>query len=363
MYTVSRAFLAAIRTGHTVLTRVEVWRGGSLLEPDLAYLSGSVAMDGTTGGVRSVLSLTCPGSAAMWDLLAPVGTEMRAFRGVRFIDGTTEMVPLGVFVIDSQTMSFGVDGSIGLTCPDRFARVQRARFPAPTTTNGGAVAEAIRLAVAAVAVASTNTATSHAQTRKQIWDRDRDQAITALVKAAGAELFFDRAGLIVARDVPVLTMSPVWSINAGESGVMVGAGRGRDRARTYNVVIALPESTDGAVPFAPQIAADNDPASATFVGGLFGYVPTFYSSPLLTTAAQALAAAKTILAKSTGLAAQLSLSAAVNPALDPGDVVSVILPGGAVEIHLIDTVSIPLDVGTAQQITTRSTRPEGDIPS
>jgi len=335
-----------------------------MIVADLGYSGGQVSIDATSGGVRSTLSLTSARDegGALWDILAPIGTEVVPYRGIRFIDGTTEYVPLGVFGIDSQKMSYGVDGTIDLTAPDRWATVQRARFLNPATTNGGAVTEAIRLATGAVSVGYVNTATSAATTRSQIWDRDRDQAIEELVKSAAAEIYFARDGSLVARNLPVLTNASVWTVDAGESGVLVGADRARDRARTFNVVVALPEGTDGSVPFAPQIAYDSDVASPTYVGGAFGNVPTFYSSPLLTTAGQALAAAQAILSRVTGLAAQVSIESAVNPALDGGDVIAVLLPDGTTEKHLIDTVTIPLDVDSPQQITTRSTRPEGDVP-
>lgn len=366
MYPVSARFLDALRTSHTALIRIEAWRDGvGQVIPDLAFSGGEVTIDGTSTGVRSTLNLTAARDqgGALWELLAPIGTEIKPYRGVRFIDGTTEFVPLGCFGIDSQRESYGVDGVLSLTAPDRFARIQRARFLQPATTNGGAVAEAIRLAVAAVPVTALNTTTSTATTKTQVWDRDRDGAIAELLKSAAAELFFDRGGLIVARNLPRLTSAPVWNVGAGESGVLVAADRARDRARTFNVVVCLPENTDGVAPFAPQIAYDNDVNSPTYVGGAFGYVPYFYSSPLLTTAAQALAAAQGILAKVTGLAAQVTLESAVNPALDAGDVISVVLPGGKVERHLVDTVTIPLDVDSPQKITTRSTRPEGDVPA
>jgi Domain of unknown function (DUF5047) len=347
-----------------MLSRVEVWLAGSQILDDLPYLSGEVTLNGP-GGVRGTLALTVAPDegTATWDLLSPIGTELVPYRGVRFIDGTSEWVPLGVFGIDSQRMGYGADGTLSLTAPDRWARVQRARFLAPATTTGGAVTEAIRLATDAVSVACTNTATSAASTNAQIWDRDRDAAVVALMTSASAEIFFDRAGLLVARNVPRLTSVPVWTVDAGMSGVLVGADRSRDRARTYSAVVAIGTATDGTTPLAPQIAYDDDPDSPTYYLGPFGLVPYFYASPLLTTTAQALAAAKTILAKVTGMAAQLSIENAVNPALDPGDTIAAVLPSGTVEAHLIDTVTIPLDVGTSQKITTRSTRPEGDVPA
>lgn len=360
MSPVSEQFLSALRSSHTAIVRVDVWRDGALVESDIPVFGGAVAFDGTPG-VRSTLTLTT--CRDHWDTLAVAGTELRAYRGVRFIDGSTELAPLGVHVVDTQRMGYDVAGNLTVTAPDRWANVQRARFLAPTTTNGNAVTEAIRLTVAAVPVAATNTTTSTATTRARVWERDRDAAIIELVKSAGAEIFFDDAGLIVARNIPVLTAAPVWTVDAGESGVLLGADRERSRQRTYNTVVVTCESIDGLVPWAPQIAYDDDPGSPTYTGaGHTNVVPYFYSSPLLLTAASALLTAKSMLKTVTGMAAQLTLTSAVNPTLRPGDTINALLPARVVEHHLVDTATVPLDVDTPQRIGTRSTRPEGDVP-
>lgn len=365
MYPVSPGFLAALRGPHTALARVGVWRAGVQLIPDLAFSAGLVTVDGTQSGVRRKLDLTTArdGVSALWDLLAPVGTELVPYRGVRFPNGSTEWVPLGVFPVDAQAMSYAVEGTITLTAPDRWALVQRARFLQPVTTSGQASLEALRLAQGAVATTAASSITSTATTRRQVWDRDRDQAINDLARSVAGEVFFAVDGSILARDIPRLTGAPVWSVDSGPRGVLTAASRARDRSRTYNVVVVVDESTDGSVPFAPQIAYDDVPSSPTYTGGPFGQVPVFYSSPLLTTAAQAMAAARAILSRTTGLAAQLTLEGVVNPALDAGDVITVRLPDGRTELHLLDTVTIPLDTVTAQQMGTRSTRPEGDVPT
>ena len=173
IYPISARYQAAISTGHTALTRVEAWRDGvGQVIPDLAYSSGEVTLDGTSGGVRGTLSLTAARDQGdiLWDILAPIGTEIVPYRGIRFIDGSTEWIPLGVFGVDSQRQTYGVDGTIDLTCPDRWARVQRARFLSPATTNGNAVTEAIRLTTGAVSIGYSNTTTSAATTKSQVWD-------------------------------------------------------------------------------------------------------------------------------------------------------------------------------------------------
>lgn len=365
MFPVSPAFLAALRQGHAMTTRVEVWNGATQVLANLPIDAGAVTVDGTGSGVRRKLDVTVTPDVAglLFDVLAPVGTELVVYRGVRFVDRTVEWVPLGVFGIDSQSLSYGVDGALTLSCPDRWARVQRARFLTPTTTSGSAISEALRLATEGVPTPSSSTVTSVVTSPVSVWERDRDQAINDLAKSAGAEIFYDVQGALLARDVPRLTSVPVWRVDARTEGaVMLSGARTRDRSRTYNAVVVTAASTDGSAPFAPQIAYDNDPTSPTWVGGPFGQVPTFYSSPLITTAAQALAAAAAILSRTTALAAQLSLTAAVNPALEAGDTILAVFPDRHVEYHLLDTFAVPLDPQTSQPMTTRSTRPDGDVP-
>jgi hypothetical protein len=83
----------------------------------------------------------------------------------------------------------------------------------------------------------------------------------------------------------------------------------------------------------------------------------------MTTSAQALQAATALLNRVKAVNAQLNVEAVVNPALDRGDVITVLTPDGTTELHLIDAVTIPLDVSGTQQITTRSSRPDGDVPT
>jgi hypothetical protein len=94
-----------------------------------------------------------------------------------------------------------------------------------------------------------------------------------------------------------------------------------------------------------------------------GRVPYFHTSPLMLTAGQALLAAGTILNKVKSVAASLNVEAAVNPALESGDVFYAILPDGQVERHMAESFAVPLTPAGSQQITTRTSRPEGDVPA
>jgi hypothetical protein len=81
------------------------------------------------------------------------------------------------------------------------------------------------------------------------------------------------------------------------------------------------------------------------------------------TAGDALALATALLNKVKAPMAQFSVEAVVNPALDRGDVLDVLTPAGVVERHMAVSFAVPLTVGGTQTITTRSSRPDGDVPA
>ncbi|MGI5144787.1 DUF5047 domain-containing protein [Plantactinospora sp. CA-294935] len=364
MYPVSSVFGHALREAHTLAVRVDAWYDGALLIEDLPLDEGSagqVTIQAGTG-VRRQLDLTIT-DAGLWDDLDVTGVELRPYRGVRYPSGATELVPLGVFGLDEQSMSVGPDGGIRIrTAPDRWARVQRAKFETPASSQVGdlVVDEIVRLVTDAVSgVAVSVLATSTATVGALVWDRDRDKAIVDLATSIGAEAYFDNDGTLVVRDAPLLSQPSVWTVDASPSGVLLGGDLRRDRSRTYNVVVVSDARTDGSTPFAPQVIEDDDPASPTYVGGPFGRVPYFWSSPVVTSAPQAVVAGTTILNRVRAVNAQLNVDAVVHPGLDRGDVITVLTSSGRVEQHLVDAVTVPLTVGGVQSITTRSSRPDG----
>lgn len=365
MWPVSPRFVAALRRPHAVVSACTLSRP-SVADASLTVVGGSVTVDAGSRVRRrltlDVVSSTVDRMPGLFAALAGPGAELRPYRGLRYADGTTELVPLGVFGVDVDSISYDPGGTVSVQGVDRFARVTEARFEAPVTTNGLAVTEALRLATAAGSGwSSRNDSTSTATTRQAVWDRDRDMAVEELAQAAGAEVFFDAAGVAVARDVPSISGTPVWSVDASETGVLLGATRTRQRAGTYNVVVVVPVAVDGVTPFAPVTVADTDSTSPTYVS-TYGRVPRFYASPLVTTSTQATTAGLALLRRASAVNASMTLQSVVNPALDAGDVVTVLLPDMTTERHLIESVTIPLDLETAQRLQTRSSSP-GALPA
>lgn len=366
MYPVTDTFLKALRSSHTLYTRVDAYYGGVLLEENLPVDGGQVTVNAGTG-VRRSLTATLS-DRGLWDTLAPIGTELYAYRGIRYPNGVVENVPLGVFGIDAQNTGLGPGGKLTVrTAPDRWAALQRARFETPEVSNPGdlVVDEIARLVTDALpSVVVVNSATSTATIGSLVWERDRDKALIEMLAAIGAEGYFDWTGQFIIRDAPLLSAAPSWTVDASAVGVLLDGDRARDRTRTYNVVVVTPAAVDGSLPWAPVVVEDSDPDSPTWVGGPMGRVPYFVSSPLIRTALQAAAAGETVLNRVKSQAAQLSLTAVVNPALDRGDVIwAATTGGGVVERHLLDALTVPLTVDGTQQLTTRSSRPDGDVPS
>jgi len=102
---------------------------------------------------------------------------------------------------------------------------------------------------------------------------------------------------------------------------------------------------------------DMNPNSPTRWGGPFGKVPRYYSSPFVSTVAQATTVATTILSTALGLNYVINLRSVPNPALEPLDVIRVKYPTGTTdernELHIIDTLTIPLTYDDPLEIKTR----------
>jgi hypothetical protein len=79
-----------------------------------------------------------------------------------------------------------------------------------------------------------------------------------------------------------------------------------------------------------------------------------YSSSVITTLQQAYDVARAKLADSLGVQYSLSLTAAANPALEPGDVVEAEAAPGVWERHIVDSLSYTLGAAS-MSLTTRTT--------
>jgi hypothetical protein len=334
--------------------------------------TGGTITDTTKQGVRRVLNLQLAPEPGLFDKLAPFGTVLGVNAVVSFTDRSPVVIPMGVFDVDSEKFGEG-GGGLSLTAPDKWVRVQRARFLWPTGPQVGIlvvdqIAALIRDALGPLEPVNI-TASSTATVGPLTWEKDRDKAIIDLAASIGAWVYFDRSGIATIADVPTAGPSADWLVDASVAGVLTELDRSRDRSKTYNVVVVTSSASGGEL-FPTQYVWDDDPFSPTYAGtdppsaanvGPFGIVPYFYDTPLPLDAYGARNAGLTILSRVAGLASQVSLGKVPNPAMDAFDVIDVLPPKERYDIprvlerHICDEITHPLGTG-AQTIDGRSTR-------
>jgi len=355
MWDASDRFLEALRGPHEVTTRVDVFFGGALIEQDLKVENGSVTVD-EGSQVRRTANLTIADPAldpaGVIDLLAPFGTEILVRRGITFGEGDEELIPLGVFRVDEAGRG-GVYEGVQVQASDRSNAVAEARFLKPWNTPAG---KEIRVEIEDLvrdvfpSVEFYDLTEDESPTTAGTWERDRWEAIDRLATAIGAELVFDPLGRAILRPVPTAADVPVWTVDAGARGVMLDVSTGISRAEVYNAVATIGESTEGQPAINGYAYVTSGPLAW---GGPFGKKPRFFTSQYITTVDQAAKAAQSILARSTGFSRTVNPTSIVNPALDAGDTLSIVLPDGLVYEHVIRSLTIPLGVAEALPITTR----------
>lgn len=361
-------FADTLTASHQLATRVEVLHDGAAVQALDVVTDGTVTLDSGARrrGRLTGLTLADPDRSLAPDgilaeLLAYPGAEIQPWRGVAYPDTAPELVPLGVFRIDEVDVDDTPAGqTITITGPDRTAAAEDDRLEDTTTVAAGTnLADLIRAILAPVVPSARFwlPATTAVTTEPAVWEAGttRWAWAEAVADALGWLLWFDGIGDVRGGPTP----EPFTEL-AGASLVAAGAGStvirrigSVARADLYNAVIATGEPVGTAAPVR-GVAYDLDPTSPTRWGGPFGRRPRFYSSPLITTQAQATATAASILERTRKLSRRWRLTTVPHPHLEPGDTLAVTGRDGSTVAHLIDAITVPLAADGRQSITTRS---------
>src|SRR5688500_6776145 len=202
-------FLSEIRGSHTVTTRVEATTASQKVVP-LVVVDGSIRVD-RAGKIRRSLNLECIDPDGVLtpngpesDLTPFVGTEIRPYRGVRYSDGTTYEVPLGVFRLERSRVTDNGQGGVRITIEayDRSHKIQQDKFTTPWVIETGTnVIAAIKSIVERTfPAAEYDTATSGiVTTAPKVYDVENEpwDVITELALSAGCEAYFGPDGRFV----------------------------------------------------------------------------------------------------------------------------------------------------------------------
>ncbi|MFK8844671.1 DUF5047 domain-containing protein [Streptomyces sp. Ac-502] len=356
MYPVTERFLAALTESHTPATEVALFRTDGRVEP-LEVTGGSVTVD-RGQAIRRTCTVTITDTSLIprtpSDKLSVYGARLRISRGVQYGDGSRELAPLGVFRLDSVEGDVD-EGPVTLAGKGLEAIVTDDRFTAPYRASGTAVGAVTALIQRSIPDATVVNRAVDAVIGPRTWDVEGDPwaAVQECAAAIGAEVYADPDGVFVVAELPdLLTTTPAWTVAAGDGGAYIKADRGMTSDKVFNGVLARGENTETNVAPVSALVVDDEPTSPTYWGGSFGHRPTFYTSATLTSTVAAEGAARLKLRAAKSPNSSGDLSSLPNPALEPGDVIRVVYPDGTRELHQIQSLSVPLDVGGDFPITT-----------
>lgn len=366
MWEQSQELNDALTGGGIVAQELEVFQRAS--GQSVATFTGLI-LDGQVTNERAVirrnLDLTIvdregvltPNDAA--DLFSQWGRyEIIPKRGMVMADGTPQTVPLGRFRIEDVE---GAWPKLTVRGYDRMFSIQANGFTVAYTIAAGTLLhEAIaRLAedrwggeldMDLLTVTDTVPLTVFDETT------DPASALHRLATAAGCQIFFDQLGrLVMKREPDLFTERPVWSFVEGERGtaLLSGLAKRATAQGAYSGVVAVGESSDLAAPVRGEWW-DRRPGSPTEVGA-FGRRPRRYFSPLLTSNAQCVDAARKIGLSQLGLSDAIQFPALVIPGLDVSDVIYAYRPRqGVDDRHALDRVVIPLRAAGMMDVQTRA---------
>lgn len=374
---VSDRFLHDIRYSHEVFAFVDVI-GANNQTYRLHTTDGNVQED-RTADIRRRANINCvdptgaitPTTAD--SILTPFGAQIRPYRGIKYPDGTTEVVPLGWFFISKSQVSDVPGGAssstggtpgIAIEAYDAARKIQRAKFVSPYTIAVGTnVVAAIQAIIARTFdnleydVIDTTVVTPAVLT----FDVDSDPwaAATGLATSIGCELFFDVLGRVVIApplDVDALP-SPDFSYIDGHGSSLLDLEVIFTDDPGYNGVVLTSDAPGDDAPPIRSVVWDEEPTSPTYHQGAYGEVPFFVTDNTITTQDQADAACAALLATLLGYASQLAITTAVNPALCSGSVIQVHRPRtGVMDTFLVDGGTTPMLANETMNLVLRQRR-------
>ena len=357
--TVTARFLQTIVEDHVPVTEVVLFRTDGGVET-LDHTGGSVSVD-RGSQCRRTCTVTLADLTLIprtpTDKLSISGAQLRISRGVQ-VGEYTETVPLGVFRVD-EVSGDPDEGPVTINGKSLECIVADDKFTAPYKASGNAVAAITALIVRSLPAAEVVNLATDAAIGPRTFDIEGDPwaAVTEVAAAIGAEVYCDADGVFTIAELPDLaSVTPVWTISAGEGGAYVSANRGMSADGVFNGVLARGENTETAAVPVSALVVDTTDGSPTLWGGPFGKRPMFYSSATLTTTLLCTNAATLKLRAAVAPNASADISSLPNPALEPGDVLRIVYPDGTKELHQVQSFSVPLEVGGSFVIQTISAK-------
>ena len=360
----------ALAKPHPVYTRVEVWRGGVQLLDNLPIIDGSVRATLQSRVTRD-LSLTVgpewfPESAS--DLLAPFGTEIRAWRGVG-IGGVTNHPSYvwPVFRGPLDKVGWATGGGVSLQAVDRAGDVAESAFLAPLSVAAGDRLHRKYRELVSEADESAEFDNFTLQDRTLpglTWDEDRGKALDDLAGSAGGFWYALAVGTYTLRPVPWVYSNGVVDLTIDEDyPIMRTANIEYSRDGVYNMIVARAERTDGSRA-ARYVTRVTDPASPIRFDGPYGRRVLHQSVQGAGNQAGLQLVAETLKQRSQALAETWSAAISPYPPMELGDLLylDVMGPNGKRRRgkQVVAGFSLPLTSSADMSLTLRALMPRGE---
>lgn len=370
-------FSTAARDGivrsHGHYASLDLLQGGSVVNTKPILLDedngAEVKVDGTQS-IRRTFSATLSDPAAYLPLtptsaLSPFLSEVQAWSGIVLPDGT--LIRWSVFVggIEDPKVS-ATDADLGLTisASDRAQSISERRLGSPfviaaATTTATAGIQLLLNSVRSNLTYAITEPPSNPQLPAMVIDELEDpwQHAQDMAAAYGLECFFNGAGVCVIRPVPDPdTQSVAWSFTEGVGAIVLGVDTTLTAKSSYSHAIAQGATVSGTAPVRSD-AYDTETTSPTWYQGSFGNRPVKLASDLITTQAQADAAALALLARKKGAVQNVSFRTVPLTALDEFDVARV--QGSRIGMDAaftLESFSLPLFPGGTMSPKCRSRR-------
>lgn len=374
----SDRFYSSLRGSHRIISWVDV------TAPDqetirLPAVDGQVDVD-RSAAIRRKISCNCIDPTGLLtprengEILTPYGTELRAYRGIRWSDAEDdyEVSSLGVFRLSRSAITDNNAGSptIQLEGFDRARTISRDKFKIPYVIDAGTNAMTALKFIAKMTFADLeyDTITSAVTTTAPLlWDAGSDpwEAIAHLARSMGCEAYFDvegRLAVLPPHDISALP-SPDFTYVEGQGNIALDMAREYNDEGVYNGVIVVGESVGDQLPPVRGEAWDLNPTSPTYRYGPYGEVPLFLTDNLAKTETQCQQIAQAQLSLILGATSRLGITGIVNPSYECGDIVRVKRAKAKIDgLYVVDAFTVPLRAMT-QTISLREQRAGNDNPS
>lgn len=356
MWGVSNQFLQAIVTAPQYTVQASVTTPDGTVTP-VVVQSGTVTCD-STQVTRRTVNMVIEGTSVLYTQIIQPGAILTVKAGVT-VSGVAEVVPVFYGEITSAVQDIGA-ATITLQAGDMTVRLLRNAYTSSYTPGSisrvSAMTQAIHSSLPNATVTNTSTDTGLVPAGSS-WASQQNptNVLTDLTKDGATEAFQQPDGSWLIRPLPTAAGPSIWTLSRS----LVSAQREMPFTQMVNQVIVTPASTTAQAAWSQAVASLTDTRHPLHSSKI-GVSPYFYSSATITTQGDANQAAQQLLALLTATPQILTLGAVSNPALECGDILTIIAPGVGQEPpqswqHFVDTFNFDLATGS-MTITTRQTQ-------